>query len=354
MTKRGKVLPDKILAFWIVIIGIHLLGYYFNQLGYWEKYPHLIGVTAPVPLFHGPLLYLYCLFTFRSENKIRRVDFLHFLPPVVAYLYMLKFFLLYTPEQKLMVDKGELNEYFAFSVVLLFAILISGIAYSFLSYRLTIKYKRKIESRFSYHEGISLNWLRYCIVGIALVFASAIIVFVLRDTFNVNFPFNPEYIIYTILIGFIFYLGYFGIKHENIFLDSRNDDFVNKKSSCKKKYKNSGLKDDVLRNYYEKLIILMEEEKPYLQPKLNLSELAEQLEISGNQLSQIINQMSGVNFHDFVNKYRIEEFLNLAKKNNNFSLLAVALEAGFNSKSSFNSVFRKQKGCSPSQYLKRY
>ncbi|MGC9332473.1 MAG: helix-turn-helix domain-containing protein, partial [Bacteroidales bacterium] len=70
-----------------------------------------------------------------------------------------------------------------------------------------------------------------------------------------------------------------------------------------------------------------------------------------NQLSQIINQQAGVNFYDFVNKYRIEEFLHIAKKNKNFSLLAMALDAGFNSKSSFNYIFKKQKGLSPSQYL---
>jgi AraC-like DNA-binding protein len=95
----------------------------------------------------------------------------------------------------------------------------------------------------------------------------------------------------------------------------------------------------------------MEEKKPYLNPKLSLQELAQNLDISSNRLSQIINQQAEVNFHDFINQYRIEEFLRNAKSNKNYSLLALALDAGFNSKSSFNHIFKKQKGISPSLYL---
>jgi len=75
------------------------------------------------------------------------------------------------------------------------------------------------------------------------------------------------------------------------------------------------------------------------------------MEISPNQLSQIINQEAKVNFHDFVNNYRVEEFINRATTNKKYSLLALALDSGFNSKSSFNTIFKKQKGVTPSQYL---
>lgn len=97
----------------------------------------------------------------------------------------------------------------------------------------------------------------------------------------------------------------------------------------------------------------MAEEKPYLDAKLSLPGLAEIIEISPNQLSQIINQEAQVNFHDFVNNYRVKEFIQKARLNKNFSLLALALDSGFNSKSSFNTIFKKQKGLTPSQYLSK-
>lgn len=95
----------------------------------------------------------------------------------------------------------------------------------------------------------------------------------------------------------------------------------------------------------------METEKPYTNPKLTLSDLAASLNISVNHLSQIINQNEKMNFHDFVNKYRVEEFIKNASANRNFSILAHALDAGFNSKSSFNNVFKKHKGITPSNYM---
>jgi AraC-like DNA-binding protein len=358
LTKKPKSLTDNILAVWIAIIGIHLLGYYFKQIGYWETYPHLIGTTAPMPLFHGPMLYLYTLYSLRYDRKIRSADYLHFVPALAAYLYMSKFFFFYTPEEKILLDNGELKEYMLFSVVLLIAILISGITYAILAYRLTIKHKQKIENNFSYREGINIKWLRNCILGIGMVFLSATIIVLVRDALGFEFSFNADYIIYIILIGLVFYIGYFGIKQENIFSSRAHIEGIETFESVERvehgkseKYRNSGMKSDLVAEMYGKLLMVMDEKKPYLDPKISLSGLAQILEISPNQLSQIINQESGVNFHDFINNYRVEEFIRRAQTNKNFSLLALALDSGFNSKSSFNHIFKKQKGLSPSKFL---
>jgi len=354
LTKKQKALTDKILAVWLAIIGIHLLGYYYNQLGYWEIYPHLIGVTAPFPLLHGPMLFLYTLYSLRNDSKIRAVDYLHFAPVVASYLYMSNFFFFYTAEEKRMLDNGEIQDYRIFSIVLLVAILISGLSYSILSYRLTIKHQNKIDKYFSYSEGINIKWLRNCILSIALVFLSATIIYVVRDAFGIQFPFNAEYIIYMVIIGFVFYIGYFGIKHENIFTNNPLSEYaVEEETKSAEKYKNSGLKSELVEALYKNLLKIMADEKPYLDPKLSLSGLAQLLEISPNQLSQIINQEAQVNFYDFVNNYRIEEFIQKARVNKNFSLLALALDSGFNSKSSFNNIFKKHKGLTPSKYLSK-
>ena len=61
-SKKDKTLTDNILSFWLVTIGIHLTGYFLYYNGYWELYPHLIGITAPFPLFYGPFLYLYLIY----------------------------------------------------------------------------------------------------------------------------------------------------------------------------------------------------------------------------------------------------------------------------------------------------
>jgi len=351
LTKRHKALSDKMLAIWVAVIGLHLLNYYLYNLGYWEQYPHLVGVTAPFPLLHGPLLYLYTLYSLRSDTRLRRADYLHFAPAALAYLYMSPFFFFYSAQEKAMVDAGTLPDFAVFSSILLVAFIVSGLTYAILSYRLTLQHKRKIKEHFSYREGINLNWLRNCILGIGIFFFTATIVVILREVLGMVFSFNSDYIFYTVIIVFIFYLGYFGIRHQDMFTHNPETENNIHPKAGEEKYKRSGLKPDILSELHKKLIKHMEEGQPYLDPKLTLAGLAAQMEISPNQLSQVINQKEQVNFHDFVNKYRIEEFVKRASQNTSFSLLAHALDAGFNSKSSFNGIFKKHTGMPPSHYL---
>ncbi|WP_339736536.1 helix-turn-helix domain-containing protein [uncultured Sunxiuqinia sp.] len=349
-TKKNKALTDRILAAWVAIMGIHLLGYYLYHLGFWELYPHLIGVTAPFPLLHGPMLYLYTLYSLRNDSKIRRIDYLHFAPVAIAYLYMAKFFFFYTIEQKRMVDRGEIDDFGLFSSILLIGFVVSGLSYSILAYRLTWKHKRQIDDNFSYDEGINLDWLRYCIWAIGIIFLTVTIILVTRELFEVPYSFNADYIFYTLIIVFIFYIGYFGIRHQDMFTHNVKD-LKSSPPLPDEKYKKSGLNEALLEEGHQKLLDFMHAEKPFLDPKLTLSGLASALNMSPNQLSQIINQQEQMNFHDFVNRYRVDEFIHRASQNNRFSILAHALDSGFNSKSSFNSIFKKHKDRTPSQYI---
>jgi AraC-like DNA-binding protein len=98
----------------------------------------------------------------------------------------------------------------------------------------------------------------------------------------------------------------------------------------------------------------METGKPYLDPDLSLPQLSDNLDIPVHYLSQVINGRYGLNFHDFVNRYRVEEFKEKVGSAEfvNFTLLGIAFECGFNSKSAFNRVFRQFTGVTPSQYKK--
>ena len=96
-------------------------------------------------------------------------------------------------------------------------------------------------------------------------------------------------------------------------------------------------------------------EKPYLNSDINLNKLAELLEMKPKTVSLKINQNCGKNFYDLINSYRVKEFQKLVKTSNleKLSLLGLAFEAGFNSKSTFNSAFKKNTELTPSQYLKK-
>lgn len=350
-SKKNKNLSDKILAFWLFIIGLHLLSYFIYSQGYWEKYPHLIGVTAPFPFFYGPFLYLYVLYSFKNQKNIQKLEYLHFSPIIISYIYMLPFYFGYTVQEKIQVDKGLVEDYSMFSNLLLIGFIVSGISYTILTYFKLIQHKKLLDDNFSLHSRIKLNWLRNSLLCFLGVFVSATIIIVLREILHYQFPFNADIFFYSFIVLFVVYIGYSGIRQQNLFSNNLSDKNLLFETKIESEYKKSGLKSDIANSKHRDLLKFMKTEKPYLNPKLTLSELAESLDISSNYLSQIINQYEKVNFHDFVNIYRVNEFIERAQTNKNFNYLVNAFDSGFNSKSSFNSVFKKLKETTPSQYL---
>ena len=348
-SKRNKSLTDNILSLWLVVIGIHLTSSFLYHQGYWEEYPHLIGITASFPLLYGPFLYLYVLYSIKSRHRLRKIDILHFAPVLLSYIYMFPFYFLYSAEEKIQVDKGLVDDFSIFSYILLIGFLVSGMSYSIVAYRNLLQRDKIIQENFSYSTGISLSWLRYAILGIGAVFVTGAIVTVLREVLDFQFPFNADILFYSLIVAFVVYVGYSGIRQQNLFSNTVTNE--QELSNIESEYKKSGLKSDLAVSKHRELMNLMQNEKLYLDPKLSLNVLSQKLSISSNHLSQIINQHEKVNFYDFVNSYRVEEFIQRAQSNKNFTLLAHALDAGFNSKSSFNSVFKKFKSISPSQYM---
>jgi AraC-like DNA-binding protein len=107
--------------------------------------------------------------------------------------------------------------------------------------------------------------------------------------------------------------------------------------------------------YTDNLLRFIGEEEPFLIPNLSLRSLADQVEIHPNKLSWLLNERIGKNFNEFINHYRIEYFKKLAinPENSHISLLGLAYESGFNSKTVFNTYFKKETGMTPKEYLKQ-
>lgn len=128
-----------------------------------------------------------------------------------------------------------------------------------------------------------------------------------------------------------------------------------KKEKKKKKYKGSRLTTTQSKAYLSRLIRFMEQEKPFLEEDLTLKDLAERTGIPLRDLSRIVNEKLHKNFNDFINFYRVEEAkqLLLLQGEKEMSILDIAFEVGFNSKSSFNSIFKKQTGMTPSLFKKK-
>jgi AraC-like DNA-binding protein len=123
----------------------------------------------------------------------------------------------------------------------------------------------------------------------------------------------------------------------------------------KEKYKRSGLKEEDAEIYLKRLLSFMEQEKPYLDAELTIQDLSAKINISKHHLTQILNNHLGKNFFTFVNEYRIDEVKRkLADPAfDHLTILGIAFDCGFNSKSSFNNIFKQYTGYTPSEYKKQ-
>ena len=356
-TKKHRILSDTILGICLISISIYLLNYYLHYLGYWQKYPHLVGATHPFPLLYGPFVYLYVVVNLRKEQRFKWKDILHFLPFMLTYVSMFPFLFGYSAEQKAMIDEEDFNSPFRYFFILTFIeYAIVSAVYLILTYIKINHYQRIIKINFGYNEGISLWWLLMLLDGFGIIYAAGVVSFIYVAQFdlNINFGFNAELIPYALFVVFVAFIGFFGIRYQGVFTNEiKAIELVEPQEE--NKYKKSGLKDAEGELLHQQVCALMQKEKPYLEPKLSLGQLAEMLGVAANKLSQVINQYEEKNFYDFVNGYRVQEFIVRAQceSNKNLNLLGIAYGSGFNSKSSFNQVFKKMMGETPSAYLKR-
>ncbi len=382
-SKKGKTAADKILAIWLMVIGAHLLLYYLGYTKFSFEHPHLLGIEMPLPLVHGPFLYLYTATLTDQLNYKKVLAFLHFVPAFFCWLYLANFFMLQGPEKVFIYEQKGVGYEF-FNKAKFACIILSGIVYVCWSALLLRKHKRTILDQFSYTERINLRWLQYLTIGISAIWL---------------FIFINDQVVFWGVVLFVLFIGYFGIKQVGIFTHApvnnsgpgtpaplniepktaqlvnepvaittaANDEpeeenlsrpeqhttFIQLVSEPRKKYAKSGLSDEMAVTVHSELSRLMDKEKVYCESELSLAVLAERLQILPNYLSQVINEIEGKNFYDYINSLRIQEFIRLTSMpdNNKYTILSLAFECGFNSKSSFNKNFKKATGQSPSEYL---
>ena len=122
------------------------------------------------------------------------------------------------------------------------------------------------------------------------------------------------------------------------------------------KYKRSGLGENEMQRILRLLLKYMEEYKPYLKNNLTIYDLSEEINIPKHYISQVINEKLHKNFYTFINEYKVKEFKKrlLDPQNSNFTILSIAFESGFNSKTGFNTIFKKIEKLTPSEYLNQY
>jgi AraC-like DNA-binding protein len=222
---------------------------------------------------------------------------------------------------------------------------------------LTIRLFKKLDinifNNFSNPANIDLYWVRRLVLVFGIIWTALISITIIHHIFNMFSMVFCTDGLFLSLSAFVILIGYFGLKQKVIF--SAEQHLIEAEDErILTKYSGSRLTDSEAKQHAEKLRDHMKSSKSYLNPDLSLSQLAAELNISSHYLSQVINEQFNLNFFDFVNRYRVEAFKEKAKdpELRNYSLLGIAFECGFNSKSAFNRIFKQATGLTPSQYKK--
>ncbi len=346
---KAKHLGNKILIAWLLTIAFSLVIVIL-------KHNHILSVHsawgAPVILTFGPFFLLYINAMTDEDPTFSPKMLCHFIP-----FLLFSFLPLDSVFSK---DKFFQNDHLLIIRILFSStVLVSLFVYNWLTIVKLKKHREHLKEHFSFStEKITLYWLFL----LSFFFSVSWTLLILAGLFFNN-PSITEYIYFSINLLFTYLISYLGFKQPIIFDPERTvhiptwvkEKYPDLSESIKTdnpKYEKSGLKPEVADEYVKTLLRYMEEEKAYLNGGLSIQDLSDELNIPKHYLTQVINENLKKNFYTFVNEYRINAVKEMISnpQYDYLTLLAIAYECGFNSKSSFNNTFKQITGLTPSEY----
>ncbi len=365
--KNAYSKPNRILGVYMIILSFY---YLLNKIILLDI-EFLITINAllvlPIFLAFNPFYYLYVQSLTNESFSFKPKHILHYLPSFILFLFLL------------ILSFMSRNQEFQSQTELLFKLrvpvavsiyYIQVITYIIGMIILLNKHKKNLDQFFSYKENISLNWLWLFII-----------IYILFTTFDAAVYFTHIFDAYykltywVLMTLFVVFLGYFGTKQADIYvgkikiLNKGDDDAPDTiietnllndvapeavEDDKSLKYGRSSLANEQKEMILQSIVELMEKEKLFCNPHLVVDHLAERIHTNKKYISQVINEKLGKNFYQFVNEYRVQHVISMLEdeKFNNYTLEAIGDMAGFNSRSSLISSFKKITGKTPSDYKK--
>lgn len=397
ITKPRRHLGDATLVLWLLLMCLFMgltLAKAQNPDTFWSRlqlFPFFFTI--------GPFLLLYVRFLTGIKKHFIFEDGLHILP--FAAFSAVAVTQSHTVDEDIVAGKLFNTE----MIVYVVTSLTSFVYYLLTTFLVLRKHQKKIKDYFSYNSArINLRWVQMVTTILSLTLLLTILS-VPVNTLNGAGTLNPGIPLFLGLTIFGFGVAFFGVRQPEIFSDkprSLDERFVDnldgqdgtseeespeeqtevpteaapeqkaeiptveegneeielesEEEKKNKKYSRSGLRPRQAEGYLESLRSFLEAEQPYLRRDLTIQDIALSLDIPQHHLTQTINELLEKNFYTLINEYRVEEVKKrlLNPKYNHLTVLAIAHDAGFNSKSSFNMTFKKYVGLTPSQYRKKH
>ncbi len=333
-------MANRLLSLYTFLFSFELLNNCLRWSGdlYTSRFIHLDLTHFPLWVIYGPIVYLYSRRVL-SKSTFKITDLLFLIPPIGIIVLLIPFYLLGSAKKLEVVKSGHTWDYALFPSFVIWLIIALMFFYAFLTY---LSFAWRTNIGFRQHK-----WLKW-FVGSYVGFVSSFGLYIALVRFGLMDP-SYDYFIDLGIVFFIGMLAFFGFVQPEIFEGKTIKEvipFI--------KYKKTGLSPALSLEMRQKLLDVMQREKPHLNNELRLDDISRLMNLSRNHTSQIINEHFNLSFFDFVNRYRIKEAKKLLMQNdeNRLTMTQIAYDVGFNNRASFYKAFKKFTDFNPSDYIK--
>ena len=331
-------------------ISLHELVLYGDEFRYivLNSSPNWFFIGSLGYALNGPLLFLYVVSITRPEFSLGQKHRKHLLPLIVYSLFLVVAF--YSQEHGI---KRHIIEQYLFDLEWQFVtmdtlIKSSRFIYLIMSIYLINKYREQLKDSRSNIENIDLTWLKILVLGFAIVTLIGVILALSKVTnlfYSVEISLQiflglTTYYADLVLVCFLLFFSAVNIQSVAKVQDSANRSYIDYEADAE---------------YVDRIMRYMDDEKPYLKSNITLDALSEFIDVPARELTAILNGHFKMNFYEFINNYRIKEakIILAADKNQEKTISDIFVAVGFNSKSVFNTFFKKNVGVTPTEYRKK-
>ncbi len=343
--KKGRTLSNRLLAAFMAANALLIAQFLFAVVGWTtsNRTLILIGSGSSMYLLLMPLLYLYIHSLCYKDFQLRWIHLWHAFPCVaVTAFFLVKTSMGERGIEALGLSGEELGaiEFLSHKIIIHLQILLYLIA----SLTLLVAYRKRLKGLYSSIESIDLAWCNLLLAGFAGMWFIDLLAWILASLHANPEPIRSFLLISSLLVNLVLALAvaYRGLLQGGMFSGILTPP----------KYAASTLQSTECTRILERLLEFVEEERPYLDPLLTIEGLARKLSVSPKHLSQTIHSRLNQSFYDFVNAQRIEAAKNrfLSDPSQTRTVLEIAFDVGFNSKSVFNVAFKRHTGMTPKDF----
>jgi AraC-like DNA-binding protein len=354
---KSKKISNRLIACFIFLLGINVFDNVLTKSVYLD-FPKIAFIIYSSSPLIAPLIYLYIKSIAFKDFRLKKEDIFHFLffGLIFSWAFYSNYFQNDTNE--FLIFRKSITEPNLQDSIFALVLHLQTLFYFNASFKVISRYKKIVKENFSDADKINLTWLKEITLAFMIVITLSSIELIIQYFSNHRSYFNTLPFIFSAYLFFVNWIIYKALKVPQIFAGiNLGIPLVEEMKLEIQEEQNTTLPNDGISPTKELLIKLnklIEHEKPYRNSTLSLKELAESLEVSTRDISLLINNELNQNFFDFINRYRINEAKELLgnPENKKVTILEIMYDVGFNSKSSFNTAFKKYTNKTPSQFRK--